>query len=194
MRAIGSFDFMAEHAEHVHEDLAGDRDRELGRPGEVRLRGLTRPMLLRKDDVLVRTTCRAPHPDPALQRPQLPRLVSVGVLLHEQLEEGLRLERRRLDQPRLDLRPVLGEGVLPSPPVALLDHLRRQLAGGDVLARCLPIHSGSHRRHADVPVFAHLFHQSPHLRVGRCPHAACLSIPWRAGARPTDRASKDGAI
>jgi hypothetical protein len=36
--------------------------------------------------------------------------------------------------------------------------------------------------------------QSPHLRVGHCPHAACLSIPWRAGARPTNRASKDGAI
>jgi hypothetical protein len=178
----------------VHEDLAGDRDREFGRPREVRLRGLTRPMVLRENDVLVRTTCGAPHLDPTLERPQLPRLVPLRILFDEQLEEGLRLERRRIYEPRLDLRPVLGEGVLSSPPVALLDHLRRQLAGGDILTPCLPIHPGSHRRQADASVFAHLFHQSPHLRVGRCPHAACLSIPWRADARPTDRASQDGAI
>src|SRR5690606_7446931 len=116
---------------------------ELGRPREVGLRGLTRTMLLREDDVLVRTTCGAPHLDPALERPQLPRLVSAGVLLDEQLEERLRFERRRVDEPRLDLRPVLGEGVLSSPPVTLLDHLRRQPAGGDVLTPCLPIHPGS---------------------------------------------------
>jgi hypothetical protein len=47
------------------------------------------------------------------------------VLLDEELEERLRLERRILGKHRLDLWPVLGEGVFTRPPVPLLDHLRR---------------------------------------------------------------------
>lgn len=147
-----------EHAEHVHEELAGDRDRELGRPRKVGLRRLTRPVLLREDDLLVRAVRGSPHLDPTLECPKLTWLVPVRVLLDEELEERLRLERRRLDEPRLDLRPVLGERIFPRPPVSLLHHVRRQLAGGDVLPRCLSIHPRTHRRQADAPVFAHLFH------------------------------------
>ena len=36
-----------EHPQHVHEELAGARDRELGRPREVGLRGFAGPVELR---------------------------------------------------------------------------------------------------------------------------------------------------
>jgi hypothetical protein len=41
-----------EHAEHVDEELASDRDHKLRCPREVGLRRLTGPVLLRKDDLL----------------------------------------------------------------------------------------------------------------------------------------------
>ncbi|MEB2313968.1 MAG: hypothetical protein OZ921_07650 [Sorangiineae bacterium] len=105
--------------------FTGDGDRELGRPREVGLRRFTRPVLLREDDLLVRAPRGAPHLDPTLQRPQLPRLVPAWVLLDEQLEERLGFERRSLGEPRLDLRPVLVERIFPRPPVPLLGQLRR---------------------------------------------------------------------
>ena len=57
-----------EHAEHVNEELAGDRHRELGRPGEVCLRGLARPVLLREHHIPVRAPLGTPRLHAALQR------------------------------------------------------------------------------------------------------------------------------
>lgn len=104
----------------MHEELPGDRDRELGHPCEVSLCCLTGAVLLREDDLLLWAVRGTPHLDPTLQRPQLPELVPLGVLLDEELEERLRLERRRLDEPSLDLRPVLDEGVFSRPPALSL--------------------------------------------------------------------------
>jgi len=153
----------------VDEELAGDRDRELGRPREVGLRGLAGPVELREHHLLVGPALRAPGLHAALQRAQLPLLVATGVLADEHLEQRLRLEGGRLAEHRLELGPVLEESVFVRPPVTRLDQLRRQLAALHVLPRCLPIHAGPHRCEADLAVLRHLFHQLPHLRVGR-PH------------------------
>jgi len=158
-----------EHAQHVHEQLPRDRHRELGRPREVRLRGLAWAVQLCEHHVLVRATLGAPGLHTALERPQLPFLVASRILPHQHLEQCLGLQRRRLDQHRLQLWPVLEERILVRPPVTRLDQLRRQFAATHVLARGLPIHAGSHRREADTAVLRHLFHQLPHLRVRR-PH------------------------
>ena len=156
-----------EDAQHVHEHLPDDRHRELRRPREVGLRGLTRPVQLREHHVLVGSTLSPPGFHTTLERPQLPALVAPRILLREHVEQGLRLQRWRLDEHHLQLRPVRHERVLARPPCARLHQLRRQLAAFRVLARGLPIHTGAHRREAHTSVLRHLFHQLPHLRVRR---------------------------
>ncbi len=107
-----------EHAQQVREQLASDRDRELGRAREVGLRRLAGAMQLRQRNQLLGSACSTPLPHASLQRTQLPVLVSLGMLLLQQLEQRLGLELGRQREPRLDLRPVLHKRICPRPPLA----------------------------------------------------------------------------
>jgi hypothetical protein len=89
--------------------LGADGHPERGRPGEVGLHGLAGAMLLHEEDLLRRPLQRAPHPEPALEGPQVAEVVDLGPLLHKVLEQRLGLELRRVLEARLDLTPVLGE-------------------------------------------------------------------------------------
>lgn len=76
----------------MHEELARDCDRELGRPGEISLSGFARSMKLREHDLLFGAELGSPRLHPALEGAQLPLLVAARILLDEHVEERLRLE------------------------------------------------------------------------------------------------------
>jgi hypothetical protein len=183
-----------EHAQQMHEQLPADRHAELGRPREIRLCRFTGPVCLREHHLAVGAVLRAPALEMPLQRPQLARLVTVGMALDQYLEDRFRLERGARCDHLFDFRPVPSERILSRQPVSLLAHLRRQPRRLHVLPRRLPIHSGDHRGPPDFAMLAHFFHQLPHLRIAAPSQVACLSIPWRASARPASQRSQDGAM
>ena len=167
-------------AEHVREELSGNRDAELYRAREVGLHRLAGPVPLGEEYFLVRAVRCAPALHMALQRAELSWRVGPRPALREPLKQRLRFELRRLCEACGDRRPVLGrERTLPRAPGAWLRELARQLPLADVLARGLPVHVGLHGRTADLAVLLHLLHQLPHLRVGRL-HAAIFREggPW----------------
>lgn len=180
-----------DYAEHVNERLSHDRDGELGSPREVGLSCLAGSVELREHDVLVGTVLGTPGLHATLERPQLPFLISTGVLLEQQLEQRLRLERRRFGQHRLEVRPVLEKRILVRPPTTRREALRRQLAALHVLARGLPIHARPHRREANTTVLRHLFHQLPYLRVRRLHRRI---VRCREPCRRPIGAPQDGAM
>ncbi|MGH9886258.1 MAG: hypothetical protein ACREBE_12060 [bacterium] len=79
----------------MHEQLPGDRHRQLRRAREVGLRRLAGAVLLRQHDLLLGAMRRSPPPHPALQRTQLAIRVPLRVLRLQQLEQRLGLELGR---------------------------------------------------------------------------------------------------
>jgi hypothetical protein len=155
----------------MREHLAGDRDRELRRRSEVGLRRLAGPVPLREHDFALGPLRGPPLLHAPLQCPQLALLVPIWLLDLQQLEQRLGLQRRLLPQPGLDRGPVVLERIRSRPPLAWRLHLRRQLAGGHVLASCLPVHARLHGGLADRAVLVHFLHQLPHLRVADRGHS-----------------------
>jgi hypothetical protein len=145
-------------AQQVRERLAGDRDAQPARVGEVRLSCLARTVRLREKHFLVRTLLSSPLLDPPLERAQLARLVALRLLTQQILEQGPRLQLRRDRQALGDPWPVRGERIRPSPPRPRLAHLRRQLRRGHVLAGRFAVHAGPQRGPAHFAVLAHLLH------------------------------------
>src|SRR5581483_2224507 len=141
---------------------------------EVRLRRLAGTVCLREPHLARRPMLRTPPPDPPLQRPQVRLVVASGTLHGQQLEHRQRLQARRRRQHLCHRWPVLREWIWPSPPPPRLLHLRRQLRRRHVPPRRRPVHVRFHCRPSYLSVFAHLFHQSPYLRVAdRSQEASC---------------------
>src|SRR5262249_26570787 len=75
--------------EEVLEEIARDRDFELGRVREVELRLPPRRVHLLEENLLRRTLRRSPVPNPALQSPELAGLEPARMILHQRVEDGL---------------------------------------------------------------------------------------------------------
>ncbi len=177
-----------QHAQQVHEQLAGDRHCQLACAREVGLRCFAGAVVLCERDLARRAGGSAPPLHATLQRTQLAGLVPVRMLILQQLEQRLGLELRRLPQALLDLRPVRLKRVQPRPPVTRSRRdLRRHNAAFDVLASGLSVHVRFHRGPTNPPVLAHLFHQLPHLSVAHWSHGPA-STSWRT--RPSDPRSR----
>lgn len=117
--------------------------RHLERPtaGAVGLQRLARTVLLSKEHLPRRAAAHSPLLHPALEGPQLTRLIPRRTTCPEVLEQGLRLELWRVRQHGLHVRPVLREHVRTRAPRPGLLQLRGQLAQLGVLRRRLPPHA-----------------------------------------------------
>ena len=159
----------------MHEQLAGDRDRQLRRAREVGLRRLAGPMQLRERDQLL---------GPALRHATASRAAAACAAARPRsARDAAPAAARTASSPRARA----SARAAPRSPASArsngsvrVRHLRGvtssdgSLPPATYFARRLPIHAGFHRGHADTPVLAHLFHQLPHLRVARWSHRPCL--------------------
>ncbi len=97
--------------DQMREGETTERHAQVGHVGEVGLGEPTRRMDLLEVDLTLGAMDGAPLLDVALQGPELDRLVAVGMLGAEQVEERLGLQRRVAFQLADDPGPALGEGI-----------------------------------------------------------------------------------
>jgi hypothetical protein len=112
--------------QEMREGPASDGNAQLFAVREVDRRLAPHDVFLLEEHLLLRAVDRAPVAHASLQRPHLPGLELAGLLLLEQLDQGLGLEHALgiRDEQRQDQRgPHRGERIGPCAPVALL--LRR---------------------------------------------------------------------
>jgi hypothetical protein len=97
--------------------LAQDRDRQRVHLAEVRLTLLPGSIDLREKHLLLRPMHGSPHPDPPLQRPQLPLPKPLRVSSTDLLKNGLALKTAVFLQKLFDLPPYIPKRVRPSTPI-----------------------------------------------------------------------------
>jgi hypothetical protein len=162
--------------QQVLEPLAGDGDRQVPGPREVRGAQPARLVPLSEEDLLGRPVLRLPLPHPPLQRPPPsgPRLVRPLAL--QPLQQGLGHQPRLTLEHRLERRPDTGQRVGPSSPPRLL-LLRWQGSLPRVLPRRLAVHVRPQGRPLQGQPSGQAAAEFPNLRVAHRLATAHRQLP-----------------